>query len=625
LIALEEGSVGEGSTDGWALRAEILNALERPAEARAAYTAWLTHDPQSVPAREGVARSLLDEGRAAEALEFLKTQIAPGSSSETLYLLQAEAESGLGHPDAAVAIIESGLGVFPEGASLWGRRGDLAFAREDWATAGRAYARALKGEPKNVEWLIRAATAAQKLGRGAEALAFLTSASEAAPDRASVWVALGTALLAERRAADAIRCFDRAKQLDPASEAARDGTRAAESQLRDERVESLAREAALLEAKLGRPVTRNDLLVQLQVPLDTLDAVMEYLGRVPTVDLRSLAPAEWAALERASFQLIVAALERRPAGVERRGLTLADIAVLSPPGTKLSEMQRLFGYVKAVLEIDLGSDPPPPPSPIEPLVRKALQLPAEQRTLFGLVGHLGIGLYVARVLQRVEQTGSTSHSALPALDLGRYSPEFQGGPATASDDGDRFFAPENAPAPPLEPSPAVPATVRPAPRSGISARCLGCGGVATAMHSCGAPICAHCAAHFGTCPKCGARVILPRPRLGTPASTPASPPRPSASKSKPPAAPTESSAPDRPAVSPRRSPGAPVPPPRESNPRPRQAPEAQAPPSSGARPTSPRGGKAAASAPEATATPSPAKPERPPRPRADPHDDEPRL
>ncbi len=623
LIALEEGSVGEGSTDGWALRAEILTALERPAEARAAYTAWLTHDPQSVPAREGVARSLLDEGRAAEALEFLKTQITPGSASETLYLLEAEAESGLGHPDAAVTIVEAGLGAFPEGASLWGRRADLAFAREDWATAGRAYAKALKGNPKNVEWLLRAATAAQKLGRGAEALAFLTSASEAAPDRASVWVALGAALLSEHRAADAIRSFDRAKQLDPTSEAARDGARVAEEQLRDERVESLAREAALLEAKLGRPVTRNDLLVQLQIPLDTLDSVMESLGRVPSVDLRSLGPAEWAALERASFQLIVAALERRPAGVEHRGLTLADVAVLSPPGTKLSEMQQLFGYVKAVLEIDLGTDPPAPPVPVEPLVRKALQLAPEQRTLFGLVRYLGIGLYVARILQRVEQTGSASHSALPALDLGRYSPEFQGGPAEpAVDDGDRFFAPENAPAAAAEPSPPGAHELRSAARPGPPARCLGCGGVATVQHSCGAPICAHCIQHFGTCPKCGARVVAPRPRPA--ASPPAPPPAPRASPTKRPAAPSGSGGSERAASTPRRAPSGPESPARESNPRPRPAPEPAPSKPAGARPAASRGSPPPTPVAERPAPPA-AKPERPARPKAEPHDDEPRL
>ncbi|MHB1434940.1 MAG: tetratricopeptide repeat protein [Thermoplasmata archaeon] len=623
LVALEEGSVGEGSTDGWALRAEILTALERPAEARAAYTAWLTHDPKSTRAREGVARSLLDEGRAAEALDFLKTQIAQGSASEALYLLEAEAESGLGHPDAAVAIVEAGLAAFPDGAALWGRQGDLAYARDDWATAGRAYARALKGDPKNVDWLVRAATASQKLGRRTEGLAFLTSASEAAPDRASIWVALGTAYLAEHRAADALRSFDRAKSLDPASEAARDGVRLAESQLRDERVESLAREAALLEAKLGRPVTRNDLLVQLQVPLDALDGVMEYLGRVPTVDLRSLAPAEWEALEQASFQLIVAALERRPAGVERRGFTLADVAALSPPKTKLSDMQQLFGYVKAVLEADLGSDLPPPPVPVEPLVRRALELPPEQRTLFGLVRNLGIGLYLARILQRLEQTGSVSHSTIPALDLGRYSPEFQSGAAVPpAADGDRFFAPENPRPAPVAPGPPTNGPVRSALRSGPSSRCLGCGGLATAQHSCGAPVCAHCIQHFGTCPKCGARIALPSSRSDVPPAP--SRPTPRSAKPDPPVSKPDPSTSDRAASTPRRAPSAPAAPPRAPTPRSRSAPEAPAPKPPTLPASAPKDGKPSGPAAGSPAAP-PTKADRPPRPRSEARDDEPRL
>ena len=37
----------------------------------------------------------------------------------------------------------------------------------------------------------------------------------------------------------------------------------------------------------------------------------------------------------------------------------------------------------------------------------------------------------------------------------------------------------------------------------------GCGGVATVIHGCGAPVCMHCIAEFRTCPKCGQPVALP--------------------------------------------------------------------------------------------------------------------
>lgn len=628
LSTLDEASIGEGSTEGWQLRAEILTALERPSEARAAYTAWLAHDPGSPTAREGVARSLLDEGRASEALEFLQAQIAQGSPTERLYLLWSEAESALGHPEAAIAAIERGLAAFPEGPALWGRRGELAIRREDWSTASRAFAQALRSEPKNAEWLCAAASASQKQGRLSEAVAFLTTATETAGDRPALWAALGSALLADHRPVDALTSFERARQLDPTSEAARDGIRLAQEKLQMQRVERFAREGALLEARLGRPVTKNDLLVQLQVPLESLDAVMDYLGRSVPVDLHSLTPAEWEALESASFRLIVAALERRPAGIERRGLTLADVAVLSPPTAKLSEIQQLFGYVRAVLEADMDSDLPAPATPVEPLVRKALELPPEQRTLFGLVRQFGIGLYLARLIQQVDQTGGVSHPSPPPLDLGHYSPEFQAPPAE-TEGGERFFEPEVPASPALAPSSPLPRAHEEPPMPPAlgatkgTARCLGCGGIAKLHHACGAPICSHCIEHFGTCPKCGSKVsVPPAPPQKPPSKPPAvtSAPR-SSPKLRAPLRDFHSTGADSRASASTTSPPPPPVPPHPTPPRTKASttnlPSAP-PPSVPAKPV-----KTPEDASAHPAAPKPA--ERPPRRRPDPTDDEPRL
>ncbi len=196
---------------------------------------------------------------------------------------------------------------------------------------------------------------------------------------------------------------------------------------------------------------------------------------------------------------------------------MADVAVLSPPGYSLDQVQRLFGYFKAVLEADLRPENLRLTPDVEELARKALLLPPDQRTLFQLVRNLRVGVYKARLIKVVEEAGSAVHAPLPSLDLGAYSPEFRsgGGPGEAPEgpvSGEVYFAPETSPAgtPGAEsPRPTNSATMGDAAAPGAAAtaaaqpRCVGCGGIASAVHSCGAPLCQHCIGSFPKCPKCG--------------------------------------------------------------------------------------------------------------------------
>src|SRR5208282_4368453 len=213
-------------------------------------------------------------------------------------------------------------------------------------------------------------------------------------------------------------------------------------------------------------------------------------------------------LETQSQHLITAALERRPPGIERRGFSLSDVAVLSPPNMSLDQLQRVFGYLRSVLEADLRPENLVLTPDVEDLARKALVLPPDQRTLFQLVRTMRVGIYKARLIKAVEEAGAAVHTPVPSLDLGAYSPEFRspetaqgpGAAEVAEEDSERFFSPENTPAPPLATAPAgssgtdvtPPSVAENAPVGRTfgptgSPRCVGCGGVSSVLHGCGAP------------------------------------------------------------------------------------------------------------------------------------------
>ncbi|MGA8543177.1 MAG: tetratricopeptide repeat protein [Thermoplasmata archaeon] len=511
------------------LRAEVLSALERPAEARAVYEEVRQREPRSPLAIAGTARSLLDEGRHADALELLRQGIPQVPPQESLFLLLAEAESGLGHLDQAADALKKGVEVLPKSVALWVRWGELGVARQTWPEAANAFAHALTLTPAAVEVLLRAGFVAERLNHPNEALSFYERASEADPGNKQAWTSRGLALLATGRPVDAQASFDRALALESDFGPAKDGKKLAAQKTRDVEIQRFGREALLLEAKLNRTVAKNDLFVTLHVPYEFLEPVLAAISRPPDLKLDRIEASEVHDLENASYHLVTQALERRPPGIERRGFTMADVAVLSPSGYTLEQIQRLFGYLKAVLEADLRPENLHLTPDVEELARRALLLPPEQRTLFQLVRNLKVGLYKARLIKVVEQAGSAVHAPLPSLDLGAYSPEFaSSGTAeeapTMPAAGDEYFAPETRPsvspgASPAAPggfSPSVVVATSPSTSATPSApRCVGCGGIASAVHSCGAPLCQHCIGTFPKCPKCNQPISTDNTRAAT--------------------------------------------------------------------------------------------------------------
>jgi tetratricopeptide (TPR) repeat protein len=527
LEVLDEGmrAVPAGSPSSLAallLRAEVLGALERPAEARAAYEEVRQRDPKSPVALAGIGKSMLDEGKHAEAVEFLRNAIPQVPPQESLYLLLAEAHSGLAQTDLASEAVKKGVEALPKSVNLWVRAGELGVARQNWPEAASAFAHALALRPAGVDILLRAGFVAERMEHPNESLAFYERATEADPSNKQAWTSRGLALLATGRPSEALTSFDRSLALDSDYGPAKDGKKLAVQKTRDAEIQRHARDALLLEARLNRTVTKNDLFVTLHIPYEFLEPVLAAIGRNTKINLDRLETNEVRDLENASYHLVTSALEHRPPGIERRGLTLADVAVLSPPAYSLDQIERLFGYLRAVLEADLRPENLQLTPDVEELARKALVLPAEQRTLFQLVRTLRVGIYKARLIKVVEQAGSAVHAPLAALDLGAYSPEFrtreeaESTSAAVPEDTIPFERPEGAETVVVPtaadweatatPPEAVESRPTPASHAGTTARCVGCGGIASVSHSCGAPLCQHCIGQFPSCPKCGQAV-----------------------------------------------------------------------------------------------------------------------
>ncbi len=518
------------------LRCRALLALDRATEALPLLEK-LAADHSDDPEPGGLyLRALVESGEAAKASSYFESNQNLLASLPEAFLAAAGAAAGQEDLPRAATLLQQGVDRHPQVVALWVRRAEVAQRAGQDPLAAEAFGKALLLAPQDPQRYADLGSVQEKLGRFQEALSTYDQGLGLASRDKVLLARRGSVLLELQRAPEALASFEEALRLDPELEAAVEGKKLAEERVRDAEVERFGKEALLLEAKLGRPVAKNDLFLTLKVPFDLLEPVTRALSRTPELDIRDLRPEEFQRLEAEATQVIVARLQRNPAAGGAEGLSLSEVASLMPPERTLGEVQKLFSYLESVLALDMRPDNVTMTPEVEALARRALSLPPGERGLYQLVRTFGVGPYKARLIKVVEEVGGASHAPSGILRAPS-TPEAAGPgrtllPAPPSPPPPSVPASGSAPAslfPPPGPSPApggAPWDLAPAPPG---SRCEGCGGLAQWKHRCGALICSSCVTQFQRCPRCSLPVSLeparPAPATGGEGpSAPAPPP-----------------------------------------------------------------------------------------------------
>lgn len=138
---------------GWALRADVLERLERREAARLAFARWVEADPDSRPARLGLVRTMLGTRRSpAEISPHLDRLLAATPDDPTALRLLAGLREIEGRPDDAAAVLDRVIAAAPtpDAAALMQRaRLELDHGRP--ADALPVARRAVAADPSDVE------------------------------------------------------------------------------------------------------------------------------------------------------------------------------------------------------------------------------------------------------------------------------------------------------------------------------------------------------------------------------------------------------------------------------------------------------------------------------------------
>lgn len=202
-------------------RGAALAHLGRHAEAAAAFRTALRLDASARHSRVNLAAALIESGATEEALRELDTLLAADPRDAAAHANRGIALRALSrHSDAAEAF-RLACDIEPDNAELW----NLLGLAEQWLDhpeqAERCYRQALALTPDAIAPLVNWANLCDDQGRFEDAAAMLREAVAAKPDQPQLLSNLGVRLVALRRPAEALRCFEHALALDPSLDTAK--------------------------------------------------------------------------------------------------------------------------------------------------------------------------------------------------------------------------------------------------------------------------------------------------------------------------------------------------------------------------------------------------------------------
>jgi len=203
------------------------------------------------------------------------------------------------------------------------------------------------------------------------------------------------------------------------------------------------------ERAVHRPASKEEIFKQCQVPLNLLDPVVEFVNEPASVAIDSLSPDRVKRYEDASLALL-------RNGGSGKGFRLAD-AVEALPDLDVSEAREVLGYLKEVRTLRLEPDPS---WQLDPLIRRALDLPKEEWNLVDLARELSIGPYEAKKLEvslRIFEGGAYRVKTKPAPERAEKS-HSQRAPAREEPPEVRKEEPAVAPVPRPRTAPRPPET-----------------------------------------------------------------------------------------------------------------------------------------------------------------------
>lgn len=156
-------------------KAKVLEARGSTEEARKAYAKLAANDPDHPDALLFSARRNNANKNHQKALEEAERLLEQGAHPGRANLEKGKALVALGKTTEALLALEAAVDVLPDNIEAHTLMADIYNEQGNYQQAAQSYEKALKGEPNNLDMLLKAAGAYRKTGSPEQALALLTA------------------------------------------------------------------------------------------------------------------------------------------------------------------------------------------------------------------------------------------------------------------------------------------------------------------------------------------------------------------------------------------------------------------------------------------------------------------
>jgi len=211
------------------------------------------------------------------------------------------------------------------------------------------------------------------------------------------WNNKGRVLLEVNKPEKAKRTFEKALEIDPEFESAKEGLEISKEKEEEQKLEDYARRILEFECERNRSISKEEAFKICDIPYNYIDDVFSFISTREGLDFHSLDEEKRDGLERASRLVIQKLAKESKRNLFEKGVRLCDI-VINFKSKSIEECKRVLEYIREVTQIDITTEEIDEKT--ERLLRKrALDLPQEDRDVLSLILRLNVGIYQARKLQ----------------------------------------------------------------------------------------------------------------------------------------------------------------------------------------------------------------------------------
>jgi len=382
----------------WNNRGLAMSKMGKLRESLDSFDRGIGLDPEDPAIRNNKGTVLARMNRMEDAIESYRKAVDLDPEDKSAWFNMGICYDRVKRFDKAIDAMVHATDLDPDDKAAWHNMGLVLTRSGKYDDAVESFDKAVAINPRDPAVWNNRGIALDHLNRYDEAIRSYIKALEIEPLDKVAWYNKAVAYFQLKQYDEALDAFNTALEIDPEYHAAIEKKAEALDFIKHQNVEKYARQILNFEYRHRRVPSKEEVFRECQVPFESIDESFEYLRVKENVRLEDLSPQDLAGLEKATAHVIKHCLRHKP-HTNEISVSLAEL-IFNFPDTSIPRAKRILSYLTKVDKLKVQA-PAPLPKELEKLVRAALELPPDKRTVADISNELGAGILTAKKVNAV--------------------------------------------------------------------------------------------------------------------------------------------------------------------------------------------------------------------------------